>query len=75
MQIAKVFKCGNSQAVRLPKKFQFKVEEVEIFKRKNELVIREIPKNLGPAFDILATMPDDFMAGGRCDSLPQKRKF
>jgi len=39
--LAKVFKSGNSQAVRLPKEFRFNVSEVEIFKRGNELVLRQ----------------------------------
>ncbi len=33
MAIARVFKSGNSQAVRLPKKFRVKSSEVEIFRR------------------------------------------
>ena len=33
MDTAKIFKSGNSQAVRLPKEFQFDVPEVEIFRR------------------------------------------
>ena len=33
---AKVFKSGNSQAVRLPKEMRFNVSEVEIFKRGKE---------------------------------------
>ena len=31
MKTAKIFKSGNSQAVRLPKELQFDVSEVEIF--------------------------------------------
>jgi hypothetical protein len=30
MKTAKIFKSGNSQAVRLPKELQFDVSEVEI---------------------------------------------
>jgi len=30
MSTAKIFKSGNSQALRLPKEFQFDVPEVEI---------------------------------------------
>lgn len=75
MRITKVFKSGNSQAVRLPKEFQLDVDEVEIFRRDNELVIRKIPVNLGAAFKILADMPDDFMSDGRDDDLPQEREF
>jgi antitoxin VapB len=33
MQVTKVFKSGNSQAVRIPVEFQFDTDEVEIFRR------------------------------------------
>ena len=65
MSTAKVFKNGNSQAVRLPKEFQFDVSEVEIFRRGDEIILRKKPTNLAPAFDLLAGMPDDFFEGGR----------
>jgi len=41
MATARVFKSGNSQAVRLPKQFRFKSREVKIFRRGNEIVLRE----------------------------------
>jgi len=43
MQTAKVFKSGNSQAIRLPKDFQFRDSEVYIKKMGNCVVI--IPKD------------------------------
>jgi len=58
--IARVFKSGNSQAVRLPKAFRLKGPEVEISRRGDEIVLREIPKKkkgLAEAFHILASMP------------------
>jgi len=73
MSTARIFKSGNSQAVRLPKQFRFHVSEVEIFRRGDEVVLREPRRNLGRAFDILATMPEDFMSEGRQDQVPQKR--
>lgn len=75
MKIAKVFKSGNSQAVRLPKEFQLSCEEVEIFREGSMLVIRERPKNLAKAFELLSPMPDDFFSKGRKDTLPQERDF
>ena len=42
---AKVFKSGNSQAVRLPKGFRLDVREVEIFKRGKEVVLRPMVKS------------------------------
>jgi antitoxin VapB len=74
MRTASVFKSGNSQAVRLPKDFQFDVSEVEIFRRGDEVVLRRVPKNLSAAFDLLASLPKDFMADGRNDTPPQSRE-
>ena len=74
MRRARIFYSGNSQAVRLPKEFRFRVREVEILRRGNETILREPKRNLGRAFDALAGMPDDFMAEGRKDRPPQKRK-
>lgn len=73
MKTTRVFKSGNSQAVRLPVDFQFNVEEVEIFRRGDEVVIREIPKNLGEAFELLGSFPEDFMVDAREDQPPQER--
>lgn len=72
MSTAKVFRSGNSQAVRLPKQFRLKSKEVEIFRRGDELVLREKPGNLARAFDLLAGLPEDFEVPK--DDRPQKRK-
>jgi antitoxin VapB len=69
-----VFKSGNSQAVRLPKDFQFDVTEVEILRRGDEIVLRRVPANLAPAFRLLASLPEDFMDGDRGDAPPQARE-
>lgn len=76
MRKAKVFKSGNSQAVRIPKDFHLEGKEVEIVqKNPHEIILREIPKNLAEAFNILTRFSDDFFAEGRKDTPPQKRKF
>jgi antitoxin VapB len=72
--ITRVFKSGNSQAVRLPKEFQFDVDEVEILRRGDEVVLRKRILNLVPAFELLAGLPEDFMQGGRKDAPPQERE-
>jgi antitoxin VapB len=74
MRTTAVFKSGNSQAVRLPKDFQFDVTEVEIFRRGDEVVLRRVPRNLSAAFDLLASLPEDFMSEGRGDTPPQSRE-
>ena len=74
MRTASVFMSGNSQAVRLPKDFQFDVKEVEIFKRGDEVVLRKKHKNMSILFDVLTSMPEDMMAEGRYNPPPQARE-
>ena len=62
--IAKIFKNGQSQAVRLPKKFRFENQE-ELFVKKVEDGIILLPKNdktdKENMFDRLDEFSDDFM--------------
>jgi antitoxin VapB len=74
MIYARVFRSGNSQAVRLPKEFRFEVDQVEIFRRGDEIVLRERPASAAAIFDTLASLPEDFMSEGRQDALPQGRE-
>jgi len=74
MTYARIFQSGNSQAVRLPKEFRFTAEQVEILRRGNDIILRERPANATATFDALASLPADFMEGGRIDTLPQERE-
>ncbi len=74
MRTTRVFRSGNSQAVRLPKEFRFEEDEVEIFRRGEEVVLRRKPRNLAAAFEILAKLPEDFLERGRRDAPPQARE-
>jgi antitoxin VapB len=74
MTTAKIFKSGNSQAVRLPKEFQFDVPEVEIFRRGDEVVLRKKPQNLAQVFELLTDLSDDFMENGRKQPSVQERE-
>ena len=74
MSTARVFRSGNSQAVRLPKQFRFKSKEVEIFRRGNEVVLREKENNLSRAFDLIVGLPDDLVLPDRKKDVPQKRE-
>jgi antitoxin VapB len=74
MSTARVFRSGNSQAVRLPKQFRLKSEEVEIFRRGDEIVLREKDGTMARAFDLLAGLPDDLVVVVREKDQPQKRK-
>jgi len=71
---AKVFQYGTSQALRLPQQFRLKSTEVEIFRRGDEIVLREKSGAMTRAFDLLAGLPDDSEIPGREKDLPQKRK-
>ena len=74
MDLAKVFKSGNSQAVRLPKTFRVAVEELAIVQRDDELILKKPTKDLTRVFDILSRLPDDFFADGREDLPVQERE-
>jgi antitoxin VapB len=74
MATAKVFKNGNSQAVRLPKAYNFDVDEVEVFRRDDEIILRKKRSDISEAFQILADMPVDFFTDGRCDPVPEERE-
>lgn len=40
MTTARLFKLGNSQALRIPARYRMSAREVEIFRRGDELVLR-----------------------------------
>lgn len=60
--------------MRLPKGFQFISDEVEIFQRGDEIVLREHKTSAVEIFDILTSFPDNFMQTGRIDLPLQERE-
>jgi antitoxin VapB len=74
MTVARVFQSGNSQAVRLPKEFRFKSDQVEIFRQGADIVLRERPASAAAIFDAIASLPADFLKEGRVDAAPQERE-
>ncbi len=68
-QRAKVFQSGNSQAVRLPKEFRFDVDELEITREGDAVILRPAVRNKEVWSGLKAAMArglsDDFMADGR----------
>lgn len=74
MTTTRVFESGNSQAVRLPKEFTVRSKVLEIFRRGDEIVLREPAMGLAQAFELLTELPDDFFAEGRKDLPPQDRE-
>jgi antitoxin VapB len=71
---ARLFKSGNSQAVRLPKAFRLSGNEVEIFRRGGEITLREKSKGMTRAFDLLAELPADALPERPMDGPPQSRR-
>lgn len=74
MGTARVFRSGNSQAVRLPKEFRLQSKEVEIFRRGNEIVLREKENDIKKAFDLILGLPDDLVLPDRKKDVPQERE-
>jgi antitoxin VapB len=73
MATTRVFRSGNSQAVRIPREFRFRSKEVEISRRGGEVVLREKQRNLAAAFELLAGLSDDFFRGRRKQPKATKR--
>jgi antitoxin VapB len=73
MAITRVFRSGNSQAVRIPKSFQLRSGEVEILRRGDEIVLRERPRSLASAFELLGGLSGDFFKAGRKQPKARKR--
>lgn len=61
MNTAKIFKSGNSQAVRLPKEFQFKGNEVYVKRVGNNVILIAKDDPWGSLIDSLDKFSDDFM--------------
>jgi antitoxin VapB len=59
-----VFTSGNSQAVRIPKEFQFKTKQVKIIRRGDDLIIRPKYKTLGEMLDSLPPLSPEEAAKG-----------
>ncbi len=76
MAVARVFKSGNSQAVRLPKAFRVKSKEVEIFRRGDEIVLREKKKSRGmaDAYEALMAIPLDVFEDIKDTRPPEERE-
>jgi antitoxin VapB len=65
MKTAKVFKSGNSQAVRIPKEFHIESAEVDIRRQGGALILRPRKESWAALVDSLKEFTDDFMLDGR----------
>lgn len=72
-QIARIFKNGRSQAVRLPKEFRFEDDEVLIRKKGNDVILSPRPKSWEAFFKETPLPSEDFMSS-REDLPNQKRE-
>jgi antitoxin VapB len=74
MQTAKLFRNGRSQAVRLPKEFQFNGEEVFIQKHGDAVLLIPHEKAWEIFMEGLSSFSDDFMKDGRDQGENQERE-
>jgi antitoxin VapB len=70
MIVTKLFKNGNSQAVRIPAELAFRTWDIdlEIERHGDELRIRPAGRKIGDVMGALKSFSADFMADGRGDN-------
>ena len=74
MKIVKVFKSGNSNAIRIPKEYKINGKELIINKIGNTIILFP-PDDPWELFrNSIDEFSDDFFAGGRKQPAMQKRK-
>ena len=73
MKTAKIFRSGNSQAVRIPREFHLEGTEVEIQRQGDVLVLRPKKPSWNVMLSSLSKFTDDFMKSGRRQPRVQKR--
>jgi antitoxin VapB len=74
MQTAKLFKNGQSQAVRLPKEFRFEGDEVLIKREGEAVILLPCGKYDWQAFFDRLNVSDDFMENGREQPTEQQER-
>jgi antitoxin VapB len=78
--LARVFKSGNSQAVRLPKAFRFDVDQVEVTQEGDALILRPHVENRAPWANLreairLGVSDDVFASAREQQEMPPDRDF
>ena len=76
MQTTRVFRNGNSQAVRIPAELAFERTDVELEIERvgSELRIRPVRRSLAGVLKKFAAFPADFMATGRGEQEQTERE-
>jgi antitoxin VapB len=69
---ARIFRSGNSQAVRLPKEFQLDAKEVTILRQDGDLILRPVRKTWREYLDHGRRFTQDFP--DRIDDLPAEER-
>ncbi|PPD03868.1 MAG: AbrB family transcriptional regulator [Methylobacter sp.] len=75
MHTTRVFKNGNSQAIRIPADLAYERTdiELEIERHGDEIRIRPVRRQLAGVLSKFAQFSTDFMAEGRGDQLQDER--
>lgn len=73
MKTARIFRSGNSQAVRIPKEFQLEGREVQIERRGDVLVLRPRKRSWDALTESLAKFTKDYMSKARRQPRLRKR--
>ena len=76
MANTKLFKNGNSQAVRIPAELAYSSWDVELVieRQGDELRIRPVQRRMGDVLATLAKFSPDFMAQGRGENIEGERE-
>jgi antitoxin VapB len=71
----KLFKNGNSQAVRIPAELAYSNWDMELVieRRGDELLIKPAQRRIGDVLGKFAGLTDDFMAQGRGENMESER--
>ncbi len=75
MKMAKLFKNGRSQAVRLPKEFRFKGDHVFIKKEGNKVILMSEKKRWDTLIESLGKFSDDFMSERTQPEMQKREKM
>ena len=75
MQTARLFANGRSQAVRLPKEYQFSGDDVYIQKVGDAVILFPVDKEWEVFLHGLNSFSDDFMSKGRSQGTFREREM
>jgi antitoxin VapB len=73
METAKVFRCGRSQAVRLPKHFRFETSEVRIRRHGAAVILEPAARDWAWLEQVIGAVGEDFAAAAKEQPTEQER--